>query len=128
MTELEYIFHRICDRRGVDLKKVESVALAMRCNFGLANLTALIPAVANTFYWGSIFQNTIVQQGTAGVLLRFTNYGGGSAGDADYLSGTNITHQINIQDIEFDSMVYVVNGNTSGVITIFGTVFKITTG
>lgn len=132
MTDIEYTIRKICERRGVYLRKVESVAMSMRLAFGLPDLTPLLPEVANTFYFVSVMTVNLTSAiGTASPLLRLTNLGGGSAGNQDYqpMNTANVSgQQWFIGAIECDSMIYVVNGNTSGVINVWGTVFKITTG
>lgn len=128
MNELQYLFNAICQRRGVAMNKVENVAFSMRLEFGLANLTYLIPAVANTFYVARGFvQECIVTNATASPIIRLTNLGGGSAGNVDiYLRSAVEGVHVFTTAFEFESMQYIVNGNTAGANILLGTVFKIT--
>lgn len=125
--DFEYLFHKICQRRGVTLKEVRSVAFAMRVNFGLATGTALIAAAANTFYYVKKINYAISSPITNQPILRFTNYGGGSNGDVDWtVTNGNAATYVGVEDVECDSITYIVNTFTAGAFTVFGTVLKIT--
>ena len=134
MTEIEYIARLICARRTVDLVKIDSVAMAMRVAFGIANLTAIIPAVADAFYYAiGINYSIITPWVTAVPQLRFTDLGGGAGGNIDmgigFLTasqGSNGAIVFAEAGLEFNSALWIVNGNTAGAAALYGTVFKIT--
>lgn len=131
MTDLEFTFTKICRRRNVTMTKVESVAFAMRLGFGLADLTALLPAVANTFYYVQNLNSSLSVALAGGApLLRATNLLGGLAGNldiqchnvADAIGNTGLKQT----NLECESLTYIVNGNTAGVFCVSAIVFKIT--
>lgn len=129
-SELGLKLKAICDRRGVKLATIESVAFSRRLNFGLANGTALLPAEANTFYYCEKFLGMInVKMVTASPIIRLSNLGGGSAGDVDFLPllawdiGQNFLWT---WEFETNSMTYIVNGNTAGQMSLVGIVWKVT--
>ncbi len=119
----------ICERRGVKFKNIESVAFGSRLSFGLADNTAILPAVINTFYFiPNLWYQIAATLVTAPPYLEFSNLGIGSAG----LPGINfwplaVGPTYNTQKIETNSIIYRINGNTAGVVFLGGTVLKITT-
>ena len=124
MTELEFIFRRICKRRGKTLAHIDSVAFNVLLIFGLANNTPLLPVVANVFYW--IEQINWINTNAAGTpeLILATNSGQGSAGGLSDVRP--LGSSMNWHAIECDSLLYSTTGHTSGHYYGLGTVFKIT--
>lgn len=122
--DYEYLFRKIADRRGAHLVRVDSVAFNQSRAFGTLDNTALLPAAANTFYFiRGLGFSTLTAQATAPINLQFTAYAGGvSVVFSDMAVNTSKVFSI---DIEMDSLLYRVNGNTAGEVAIFGTVFKI---
>jgi hypothetical protein len=126
-NDIVFAADRIAARRGDAVVKIESVAMSMVCTFGLADLTALLPAVANTFYIiKSLDIMTVQTQVTANVKLRLTNLAGGSAGNLELLTATATVSLQSYKFIECESMLYIINGNTAGSIIIVGEVYKVT--
>jgi hypothetical protein len=123
----EYIFRKICERRGVDYVKSDSVALATRLDFGLANGTGILQGVANTFYYLHKLNVIVIEVQTgAGAQLGMTNLGGGSAGTLLMTVPMPLGSQIAFSGMELESLTYFVNGNTAGKMFMSGTAFKIT--
>lgn len=122
MNDLLYTFQLICQRRGVDLAKVESVAFNVKINFGLATGTELLPAVANVFYYcRSLF---VANRSITGVpVLIFNNTGQGSAGNSEIVWPT---YGIVLSAFECDSLAYDVNTHSAGYGFVYGTVYQIT--
>lgn len=120
------IFRLICQRRAVKFVRAESVALNFRLDFGMADATALLPAAANTFYFlPSLNLQTGVAQVTAPALLQVTKFGG-SVGDLFIISKMAIDSIFQLFDLETDTLLYRVNGNTAGSISLTGRALKIT--
>lgn len=127
MNELLYTLGLICERRGFDLKQVRRMAFSMPVNFGLASGTALLPIVANTFYYlKTLCVHTVTTQVTAAVLLEITDLGGGSPA-TNYIRTHMTQYEVQtFHGLETDKLLYVVNGNTAGGLLIEGDVYKIT--
>lgn len=117
----------MCQRRGVSLSKIESVAFNVRCNFGLADGTALLPAGANTFYLCRSL--SFYQNGLTGVprLEALPNAGVGSSGTPTMFISNTATGMQALWNVECDNLLYYVNSHSAGSIYIFGEVYKITT-
>lgn len=129
MTDLEFMLRKMCQRRNATMTKVESVALSTRIEPAtLADLTALLPALASTFYFIENLQCGITVAITGGnFLLRGTNTGQGSAGNFDLLTNSVVSVAQSYTDLECDSLIYVKNGTTGGSARLWaGKVFKVT--
>jgi hypothetical protein len=126
MNEFNFIFQKICRRRGFTFQRADLVACATRVDFGLANNTALYAAVANTFYYALTLNcmTHVAQTGNA-IQLQITNLGGGSAGNLYLDTSLTLRTMVSYTNVEFDSMLYIVNGNTAGSVVLTGQVFKI---
>jgi hypothetical protein len=127
MNRIEYTINRICRRRGFTATKIESVALATRLDFGLANGTGLLAAAGSTFYYLDTMNVLVIEVQTgAGAQLGFTNLGGGSAGTLLLTVPMPLGSQIAFRGLETDSLTYFVNGNTAGKMFLSGTAYKVT--
>lgn len=126
--DYEYIFRKICERRGVTYLQSESVALSMKLEYGLAEGTELLPTVDGIFYFLPIWGVNVNQaQSTANIYLGVSNLGGASVGGC-LLTTTGAVGQNSVwYNTETDFLVYHINGNTGGALTLTGVAFKIYT-
>ena len=120
MNDLEYTIRKICERRGVTLSKVESLAFNMRVAFGLANGTYLLPVDASAFYF--IATLSIRTDATGKPVLVVLPSAGPSAGNLNIECNT----PTDMQGIEANSLQYIVTTHSAGAFYLYGTVFKIT--
>lgn len=126
MTDLEYIFRRICERRGVKFSKIESVAFNTRITFGLANGSALLPVVANVFYYIlDLNYYNLNGAGVPGFTLSGVMNANGSAGTGTTFY-TSTWPPSGIRNVECDAVLYDLNGHSGGTYCLSGTVLKIT--
>lgn len=126
MNEIEYTIRKICQRRGVQLVKVESVAFNIVVAFGLANNSYLLPVVANVFYYLDML-TIFTSNGFAGVpkFVLEPNSGQGSAGDS-YITINGASMSWAYRGLECDSMRYQVNTHSVGNANLMATCYKIT--
>lgn len=124
MTNIEFTIRKICERRGKALTNIEKVAFNVRIESALANGTALLPIVGNTFYlveriW--LYANAVA--GTPYIEIN-SNSGQGSVGTINFDIVT--TARDFMIKAEVDSMLWRPNGMTGGFIYLVGNVFKVT--
>lgn len=126
--DLEKTFVEMVRRRGDNqYTKFESVPMSTLLTFGLAEGFGVLPAEAGAFYFiANLRLETVVAQTIANVRLEGSNYGGGSAGAVILLTEAAIGGVKEYRDIECDSLLYRINGNTAGSIVATGRVYKIT--
>lgn len=123
MEERPYLydlFTMMCTRRGKTINRWDSVNFNVRVDFGLATNTYLLPAVANTFYFAKFLISININVAGAPNLTLLPNSGQGSAG------GINIYFaSLQYNEIELDSLQYVVGTHSAGSFLMFGQVYKI---
>lgn len=121
--DYEYVFRKICERRGVVMSKVESVAFNAWITFGFADGTYLLPLGAKFFYY--LDKLNVDRYDAVGVpIFRLSpNVGIGGLVTMPLLSAVLGR---SFEAVETNGLLYEVNSHSAGTFVVSGSVFKIT--
>lgn len=121
--DYEYIFRKMCERRGVVYDRSDSVGFNTAIAFGYAGGGPL-PAVAGKFYFIPslfIFPVGITGQAQLNIL---PNSGLGSAG-TPVIRFQSTDGGFSLSNIECDSMIYAVQSHSAGTFYLMGACYSI---
>lgn len=128
-NDVYFLADRLCRRRSVTLRNIESAAFGGRCDFGLADNTNLLAPDANGFYIvkGLGYQVNVAQTG-AGVLFEVSQLGVGFTSTlSNWLTAMAVLSTDKFGDIiECERITYRINGNTAGSVNVFGIAYEVT--